>query len=249
MSTSAGDSKQDGLDDLFARVNQLLGGSGRSADEQQENADLLRSQTSAPDEVFMPRQPQTLKEAGISASLVERLVLKYLFQVGMSVSRQIAQQVKLSIKIIEPILKQLRHDKFIDLTGTTHSGDSEWGITEMGRDRGKRYSQECTYFGAAPVSLDDYICSVGAQTIAGQVVTADELRKAFDGLIINQEMLNKLGPAVNSGRGMFLYGQPGNGKTSIAERVTDAFGSSIWMPRAIYIEGEIVRVFDPGIHE
>ena len=197
----------------------------------------------------MPRQPQTLKEAGISASLVERLVLKYLFQVGMSVSRQIAQQVKLSIKIIEPILKQLRHDKFIDLTGTTHSGDSEWGITEMGRDRGKRYSQECTYFGAAPVSLDDYICSVGAQTIAGQVVTADELRKAFDGLIINQEMLNKLGPAVNSGRGMFLYGQPGNGKTSIAERVTDAFGSSIWMPRAIYIEGEIVRVFDPGIHE
>lgn len=249
MSTSAGDSKQDGLDDLFARVNQLLGGSGRSADEQQENASLLRSQTSAPDEVFMPRQPQTLKEAGISASLVERLVLKYLFQVGMSVSRQIAQQVKLSIKIIEPILKQLRHDKFIDLTGTTHSGDSEWGITEMGRDRGKRYSQECTYFGAAPVSLDDYICSVGAQTIAGQVVTADELRKAFDGLIINQEMLNKIGPAVNSGRGMFLYGQPGNGKTSIAERVTDAFGSSIWMPRAIYIEGEIVRVFDPGIHE
>ena len=249
MSTSAGDSKQDGLDDLFARVNQLLGGSGRSADEQQENASLLRSQTSAPDEVFMPRQPQTLKEAGISASLVERLVLKYLFQVGMSVSRQIAQQVKLSIKIIEPILKQLRQDKFIDLTGTTHSGDSEWGITEMGCDRGKRYSQECTYFGAAPVSLDDYICSVGAQTIAGQVVTADELRKAFDGLIINQEMLNRIGPAVNSGRGMFLYGQPGNGKTSIAERVTDAFGSSIWMPRAIYIEGEIVRVFDPGIHE
>ena len=62
-------------------------------------------------------------------------------------------------------------------------------------------------------------------------------------------MLDKLGPAVNSGRGMFLFGQPGNGKTSIAERITDAFGSHIWMPRAIFVEGEIIRIFDPGVHE
>ena len=122
-------------------------------------------------------------------------------------------------------------------------------ITDMGRERGKRYYEECTYFGATPVSLADYVHSVNSQTIAGQVVTSDDLQKAFDGLIINQAMLDKLGPAVNSGRGMFLFGMPGNGKTSIAERVTDAFGSTIWMPRAVYIEGEIMRIFDPGTHE
>ena len=81
------------------------------------------------------------------------------------------------------------------------------------------------------------------------MVTVADLQKAFKGLIINQGMLNKLGPAVNSGRGMFLFGQPGNGKTSIAERVTDAFGSAVWIPRAMYVEGEIIRIFDPGVHQ
>lgn len=247
VSANDGASQQAGLDDLFNRVNQLLGGApaGESADE----APAAPGPATAPGEVFTPRQPQSMREAGISASLVERLIMKYLFQVGIAPARGIAAQLKLSFRIIEPILKQLRSDKQIDLTGTTHTGDSEWGITDNGRERGKRYYEECTYFGAAPVSLDDYIHSVDAQTIAGQVVTAEDLQKAFDGLIINQAMLDKLGPAVNSGRGMFLFGQPGNGKTSIAERVTDAFGSHIWMPRAVYIEGEIMRVFDPGTHE
>lgn len=248
MTTAANNdgAAQPGLDDLFDRVNQLLGGTSTQHQEQDAPSSAEAAATS---EAFTPRQPQNLREAGISAALLERLIMKYLFQVGLAPARGIASQMKLSFKIIEPILKQLRTDKHIDLAGTTHTGDSEWVITDAGRERGKRYYDECTYFGAAPVSLEDYVHSVSAQTIAGQVVTADELRKAFDGLIINSEMLNKLGPAVNSGRGMFLFGQPGNGKTSIAERVTDAFGSHIWMPRAIYIEGEIVRVFDPGTHE
>lgn len=240
------DTAQAGLDDLFDRVNQLLGGT--SSQHEEDDAPQMTNAAAA-NEVFTPRQPQTIREAGISASVIERLIMKYLYQVGLSPARGIASQLKLSIRIIDPIMKQLRSDKQIDLAGTTHTGDSEWVITEQGRDRGKRYYEECTYFGATPVSLNDYIHSVDAQTIAGQVVTSDELQSAFEGLIINQAMLDKLGPAVNSGRGMFLFGQPGNGKTSIAERVTDAFGSHIWMPRAVYVEGEIMRVFDPGTHE
>ena len=197
---------QANLDDLFDRVNQLLGGSGTGREEENQQCSIS---SDVADEIFTPRQPQTLREAGISASLVERLIMKYLFQVGLAPSRGIASQMKLSFRIVEPILKQLRTDKQIDLAGTTHTGDSEWVITEAGRERGKRYYEECTYFGAAPVSLDDYVYSVSAQTIAGQVVTSDDLKQAFDGLIINQAMLNKLGPAVNSGRGMFLFGQPG----------------------------------------
>ena len=150
MSASARAPKQDGLDDLFDRVNQLLAVPCRSDEEQIADTSALRSHTPSPDEVFIPRQPQTLEEAGLSTFLVERLILKFLFQVGMSASRTIAKQMKLSIKIVEPMLRQLRQDKLIDLTGTTHTGDSEYGITEIGRDRGKRYNQECTYFGAAP---------------------------------------------------------------------------------------------------
>lgn len=238
-----------GLDDLFNRVNQLLGAPVVQTQEQQESETSSNHDPSSAGEVFIPRQPQTIRETGVSAALLESLIMKYLFQVGRSPTRGIASQLKLSFKVIEPILRQLRADKNIDLAGTTNTGDSEYVITDLGRERGKRYYEECTYFGAAPVSLQDYVDSVSAQSIAGQVVTSKQLEAAFDGLIINQAMLNKLGPAVNSGRGMFLYGFPGNGKTSIAERITDAFGSAIWMPRAIYVEGEIMRVFDPGVHE
>jgi len=90
---------------------------------------------------------------------------------------------------------------------------------------------------------------VKAQSIANQQVDQERLRDAFGDLLVNQEMLDRLGPAINSGRGMFLYGYPGNGKTSIAERITRCFGSEIWMPRAISVDGEIIRIFDPVNHE
>ena len=104
-------------------------------------------------------------------------------------------------------------------------------------------------FRACPVPLNDYIESVKRQSVEAQKPKAAELKKAFADLLINPHMLDRLGPAVNSGRGMFLYGYPGNGKTSIAERVTAAFGKHIWIPRAIDIDGDIMRVFDRMSHE
>lgn len=227
----------EGLDELFNRVNMLLG------EPTADRRDAKKVET------YVPRQPRTMRETGIPPAMIEKIIMRFLFQVGAETSRKIAQQLRLPFKVIEPMLKQLRHDKHIDLAGTTSTGDSEYVITESGRDRARRYTEECTYFGAVPVSLEDYKSSVGAQTISGQVVTKDDLARAFKGLIINEAMMNRLGPAVNSGRGMFLFGEPGNGKTSIAERVTAAFGTNVWIPRAIAIEGEIMRIFDPAVHD
>ena len=234
---SKSDAAANGLDELFNRVNMLLGDSGETRKPVRDTG------------CFVPRQPRNMHEAGIPPILVEKIIMRFLLQVGAETGRRIAGQLKLPFKVIEPILKQLRSDKHIDLTGTTTSGDSEFCITDAGRERARRYSEECTYFGAVPVCLADYTAAIAAQTIAGQIVTRDDLQKAFKGLIINQAMLNRLGPAINSGRGMFLFGEPGNGKTSIAERVTAAFGSTVWIPRAICIEGDILRIFDPGAHE
>ena len=233
------DSATDGLDELFNRVNILLG------EPPAERRDASKSSSGG----FVPRQPRTMREAGIAPVMVEKIIMRFLFQVGIETSRKIANQVKLPYKVIEPMFRQLRQDKHIDLSGTTSTGDSEYVITESGRERARRYVEECTFFGAVPVTLEDYVASVSAQSIAGQVVTKDDLRRAFKGLIINEAMMNRLGPAINSGRGMFLFGEPGNGKTSIAERVTEAFGTTIWIPRAIAIEGEIMRIFDPAVHE
>lgn len=233
---NAGTSGSD-LDELFNRVNRLLGDTGS------ESRPVKDSDT------FVPRQPRQMSETGVPVALVEKITMRFLLQVGSETGRRIAAQLKLPFKVIEPLLKQLRTDKHIDLSGTTASGDSEFCITDAGRERARRYIDESTYFGSVPVSLDDYKSAVAKQTIAGQVVTSGDLQRAFEGLIINQAMMNRLGPAINSGRGMFLFGEPGNGKTSIAERVTAAFGSTVWIPRAICIDGDVMRIFDPGVHD
>jgi len=137
----------------------------------------------------------------------------------------------------------------LSLSGTAEAGDFEYSITDTGRDRARAMAAECSYCGAAPVPLKDYLVAMAAQSIAKQQVSVEHLHEAFADLIMNKKMLDTLGPAINSGRGMFLFGEPGNGKTSIAERITRCFGSVIWIPRALGIDGEIIRLFDPGMHE
>ncbi|QDV52730.1 hypothetical protein Enr17x_47970 [Gimesia fumaroli] len=225
--------KDQHLSQLFNRVQSLLKG---DAEEQQHGS-------------FIPQCPETLEDTGLTQDEIERLILKYLLAKGTQTGRQISQQVKLPFGIIDPILKRAKQDQLVAYGGTAEMGDYEFTITELGRERARRYTQECTYFGAAPVCFKDYLKAMEAQSIAKQEATEADLKEAFSDLIINPKMLDRLGPAVNSGRGMFLFGEAGNGKTSIAERITKAFGSTIWVPRCLGIDGDIIRIFDPGLHE
>lgn len=220
------------LANLFNRVNDLLG-----------------SDSAQSEESFFPKEPETIEETGFTTEETERLILKYLLQKGSAAGRAISSQICLPFQIVDPILKELKQNQLLAFKGAAEIGDYNFAITEMGRERARRYFEECTYMGAAPVSLPDYLQAMELQSIAKQEVTEHELRDAFSDLIINENMLERLGPAINSGRGMFLFGEPGNGKTSIAERVTRCFGSTIWIPRALGIDGDIIRVFDPGVHD
>ncbi len=219
------------LSELFERVNNLLGGSGIG------------------DEEFCPACPSSLEEAQLTSEEVERLALKYLLQRGSASGREICRQVKLSFAIIDPLLKQWKKEQLVAFKGSAEAGDYVFTITDSGRDRAKRYQEECSYFGSAPVCLEDYLRAMAAQSIANQEATEEDLERAFSDLLISDTMFERLGPAINSGRGMFLFGEPGNGKTSIAERITSCFGSTIWIPRALGIDGDIIRLFDPGVHE
>ena len=115
--------------------------------------------------------------------------------------------------------------------------------------RAKLYFEECAYVGTAPVPFDDYLESVAAQTITTEHPQEADLRRAFSDLLISDEIFAMLGPAINSGRGMFLYGYPGNGKTSIAERITRCFGTTVWIPKVLVVEGQIIKLFDMANHE
>lgn len=198
---------------------------------------------------FMPREPRTFRESGLTESQVEELALKYLLAVGMGSGREVCDQIKLPFKLVDDLLTQMKKDQLVFYYGTAPMNDYVYQLTDMGRERARRLNMDSTYFGSAPVDLRDYIASVAAQSMTDQHPTEKDLGRAFSDLLINKHMLRRLGPAINSGRGLFLYGAPGNGKTSIAERVTIAFGSLIWIPRAIVVDGQILRLFDPMHHE
>jgi len=241
------------LDQLLSRINQQIG-SGNPTNACSETVrPALRGAVAQPanlsPEEFIPTEPTTFGEAGLSDSAVESLVFKFLLARGSASGREISEQVKLPFVMIDELLRQMKHDQVIAYKGSAAMNDYVCQLSDLGRERARRHSEHCTYFGAAPVSLEDYIASVSAQSLDGQQPTEKDLKDAFSDLLINHRMFARLGPAINSGRGMFLFGYPGNGKTSIAERVTRTFGQTVWIPRAISIDGEIMRLFDPMNHE
>lgn len=198
---------------------------------------------------FVPETPASFGAARVSESLVESLILKYMLARGDAPGRVVAEQVKLPFVLIGELLRRMKYEQILVYRDSAPMGDYVYQLTDQGRERARKLADHCTYFGAAPVSLDAYLHSVTAQSLSAQNPTPADLRRAFQDLLVNERMLDRLGPAINSGRGLFLYGAAGNGKTSIAERMTRAFGDHIWIPRALIIDGEIVRIFDPIIHE
>ncbi|MEM7475973.1 MAG: AAA family ATPase [Planctomycetota bacterium] len=200
------------------------------------------------EEPFIPDEPKSLEAAGLSESMVEELIVRFLNGRGEAPGRVIADQTKLPFMLIEPILNRLKYEQVTAYRGSNSVGDYTHVLTDAGRTRARQYNARTTYYGAAPVPLEQYCEAVKLQSVEGQNPRREELLHAFRDLLIDKNMLGKLGPAINSGRGMFLYGYPGNGKTSIAERVTTSFGKYIWIPRAIMVDGEIMRFFDPLMH-
>ncbi len=227
------------LDQLLDRINQLrtTGGADTAAPSPAATAE------------FFPVEPVSWEQAQLNEAEVEALSMKFLLACGAATGMEVADQVKLPFKLVEPMLHRLKAEQIVYYRAAATMGDYQYQLTDMGRERARRYADHCAYSGSAPVSLADYLASVGAQSLTNQHPTVDDLRRAFSDLLLNKRMLDRLGPAINSGRGLFLYGAAGNGKTSIAERVTAAFGPQIWLPRAITVDGEIIRLYDPANHD
>ncbi len=199
-------------------------------------------------QAWAPVEPVSLRAAGLTDSEVEGLILKFLAARGDSSGAAIAEQIRLPYPLALDCLTRLKDAQLVGYRGSARLNDFVYQITDKGRDSAQRLAHRCTYFGAAPVSLEDYVRSVVAQGITDHVPTPADLRHAFADLLLDSEVIDRLGPAIASGRGMFLFGPSGNGKTSISQRITHSLGGNIWVPRAIGVDGEIVRIFDPHFH-
>ncbi len=202
-----------------------------------------------PESEFVPLAPDSLSKAGLHEGQVEALILKFLLNRSTATGRETAEQIKLPLGVIAGLLRRLKEERLAVYKASAPMSDYVYELTELGLERAKRYNQQCTYFGAAPVPLDQYVASVRAQSIRRQNPRLNDLRKAFHDLVLSEQVLCQLGQSIVSGLCLFLYGAPGNGKTSIAERITRAFSESIWIPRALNAVGEVIRLYDPNNHE
>jgi hypothetical protein len=197
---------------------------------------------------FSPPEPTSLRASGLTDSDVEGLILKFLAARGDAAGWAICAQIKLPYFLVAERLNRLKDARLIGYRGAAGANDFMYQITDQGRETARRLTQTCTYFGSAPVSVQEYVASVMAQGISDRAPSPTDLRDAFSDMLLDPEVLDRLGPAIASGRGMFLFGPSGNGKTSIAQRITRTLGGNIWVPRALGVDGAIVRVFDPHFH-
>lgn len=182
---------------------------------------------------FLPRAPRCLEEAGLTESTVEALILKFLLNVGKTSGAEISHQLALPFTVIEKILGWLKAKQLVTFKGAARLNDYVYVLTERGVDRARQHARRCTYFGAAPVALDQYVAGVKAQSLQNRCPKLEDIRRAFADMCLSEEMIRRVGRAVTLGKGLFLYGASGNGKTCIAERVTKAYGGCVWIPRTI----------------
>jgi len=202
----------------------------------------------------VPSAPATIEETGISYEQLGQLFIKTLYtgeQTGVSV----ADRLRLPYAMLSALVEDLRVQRLIEVRGTSGSGSGSgtagyrYALTDLGRDRARQYLDANQYVGPAPVSLDSYVRDLKALAAVRGYVDRDRLRKSFAHLVIEDSVLEQVGPAINAGRAVFLYGPPGNGKTVIAEGMGLALGGDMYVPYAIDVDGQTVTMFDPVNHE
>lgn len=193
------------------------------------------------------RPPRDLDALGISYGLVLDLALKRALQDGRTSTTGLASALALSPIIVDKIVEELRQLRYVEIQGL-EGRDYILGLTEAGRDQATARASISRYAGACPVTLDDYRDVVMKQ-IAEPRINREVMRSAFSDLVVGERLLDELGPAVISRGAMFLYGPPGTGKTSIAERLNRITKDLVLIPRAVEIDGQVIAVFDPIVHE
>lgn len=197
-----------------------------------------------------PKAPKTLGDTGLEMSFVADLIMKHILFMGEFKLADISERVKLPISVVDAASDVLRREKFIEVKGATDFAKATYNfhITGQGKNRATELLDVCRYVGPAPVTLEDYTEMVEVQTIKNIVASEETVKKAFSHIIISEDLLKRLGPAISSGKAMFVYGPPGNGKTTIAETIGKILPETIYIPYSIIVGGQIISVFDPVNH-
>ena len=197
-----------------------------------------------------PPLPETVEHTGIPAQMIEQLILKALYYKGEVIGRELASSLGLQFSVIEELVDGLKRNNLVGVKSSLGMGSisARFALTENGRTLAKEYIVACAYTGKVPVPLYQYAEMVRHQKQGDGWLTMEALREAYKHMVVTEDLLNSIGPAVNSGKSFLIYGQPGNGKTFLAEALFNVDSSYIYVPHAIKCQGMIIQMFDPVYH-
>jgi len=237
-------------EDVFRAVDRIVTHGGRLGD----NLVALGAIDKNVLEAFIhriPTEPLDIPATGLDDLELLSLLMKLIYMGRLESCRQFIEGIKLPYPIVSELVHMGIDRKLLRALGSRDS-DSPLDLSYTFTDEGKRWAvdamEQVRYVGPAPVNLDDFTYRVNLQKLTNEVVTFDRIRTGLGQLTFEDHIIEQCGPAINSGRAMLLYGPPGNGKTSVAHSLGSVFADVIYVPYAVSVEGEIIRVFDPSIH-
>jgi hypothetical protein len=196
-----------------------------------------------------PPRPARLEDTGLSADLVFQLVMKALYS-GEASGLTLAERLRLPFPILEPLIERSRAEQLIEVRGATGTGAAtyRYALSDLGRARAGQFMDANGYVGPAPIPLDAYIAAMHAMRSARGYVDRERISQGFEHLVVEDSLFEQLGPAINAGKAVFLYGPAGNGKTVLAEGMGRTLGGEMYIPHAIEVDGQIITLFDPINH-
>lgn len=199
-----------------------------------------------------PLAPRSLEETGLQLPDLLNLLTKAMYTGGLETPSVIVDVLKLPPLAVQQLLDQAKERKLVDVLGAAGAravSELRYALSE----KGKQWAQDALalnqYVGPAPVTLAAYCDRVLRQRVSNERIDRSVIDEAYADLIIAEDFVQEIGPAINSGRSILLYGPPGNGKTSLAERIGGMFRSVIYIPYCFQVEGQIIKVFDAATHK
>ena len=196
-------------------------------------------------------QPNTVEDTGIGFGQILDLTIKTIYFGGRPSAREISEQMALPFNIIEASLSFLKREKFIEVVGSVGIGEQQYqyALTDRGNEKSAEALERNQYVGPTPVPFEEYVAVVKEQSVRQVRVDATTVDDALTDLVLTRTTRSLVGPAVNSGRTLLLYGDPGNGKSSIARGIGRMLRGQVLIPYAIDVSGQTIRVYDPRVHQ
>lgn len=198
-----------------------------------------------------PLEPESAEDTGLGRAFLLDFVLKAVYMTGCETIHTLGDFMKIPASVVAEVLQEAKDKRLVEVLGLADGPGSvyRYALTDEGRKWALEALAYCQYAGPAPVPIARWQEQIVKQSIMNDHVTPEAMAHAVSHMVLTDGTVSRLGPAVNSGRAILIYGGVGNGKTTIAEAIGEAFSQEVWVPHCVEVAGQIIKVFDAAVHQ